>query len=258
MPNSYFPNIRHLQSSSPGSTALKHEQPWFYATSPAGAHEVCSQNAPCITGLSRSADFNNTKTMPCLEQNPTTRKRCIIDTQHTNIRDFWPQLHAHVYGKKDDVHSNTPNNSVEKRSKVKWKSSKSVVKWSEVKCSVVRGEWEFMGRVYEKSKLVRSEGLGWKREYYMCGEREREREREREKRNTGNYTQYFLNLVLFPFYTCCILRCLVCTVVVVLCVLLYLSCVYCCHLMRICCTVCVCVCVCVCVYCCFYLCRTVS
>ena len=34
--------------------------------------------------------------------------------------------------------------------------------------------------------------------------------------------------VLILYHTCCILRCLVCIVVVVLCVLLQLSCVYCC------------------------------
>jgi len=47
-------------------------------------------------------------------------------------------------------------------------------------------------------------------------------------KNTINYIQYFLSLVLFTFYTCCILRCfvcifvrcIVCIVVVVLCVLL--------------------------------------
>ena len=47
-------------------------------------------------------------------------------------------------------------------------------------------------------------------------------------KNTRNYVQYFLTLVLFVFFTCCILRCLVCIVVsclvyivvVVLCVLL--------------------------------------
>ena len=47
-------------------------------------------------------------------------------------------------------------------------------------------------------------------------------------KNTRNYIQYFLTLVLFTFSTCCILRCLVCfvvsflvcTVVVALCVLL--------------------------------------
>jgi len=32
-------------------------------------------------------------------------------------------------------------------------------------------------------------------------------------KNTINYTQYFLTLVLFTFCTCCILRCLVCFVV---------------------------------------------
>ena len=66
------------------------------------------------------------------------------------------------------------------------------------------------------SKVVRSEGLGWKREYNMCG------------KNTRNCIQYFLTVVLFTFCTCRILRCLVCivvsclvcTVVVVLCVLL--------------------------------------
>ena len=47
-------------------------------------------------------------------------------------------------------------------------------------------------------------------------------------KNTRNYIQYFLTLMLFTFCTCCILSCLlcvvvscfVCIVVVVLCVLL--------------------------------------
>ena len=47
-------------------------------------------------------------------------------------------------------------------------------------------------------------------------------------KNTRNYIQYFLTLVLFTFCTCCTLRCLVCifvsclvcTVAVVLCLLL--------------------------------------
>jgi hypothetical protein len=39
-------------------------------------------------------------------------------------------------------------------------------------------------------------------------------------KNTTNYIQHFLTLVLFTFSTCYILRCLVCIVVVVLCVLL--------------------------------------
>ena len=51
-------------------------------------------------------------------------------------------------------------------------------------------------------------------------------------RNTRNFIQYFLTLVLFTFYTYCILRCivcvvvscLVCIVVVVLCVLLFVLC----------------------------------
>ena len=38
-------------------------------------------------------------------------------------------------------------------------------------------------------------------------------------KNTRNYIQYFLSLVLFTFCTCCILRCLVCIFVVFLCVL---------------------------------------
>jgi hypothetical protein len=44
-------------------------------------------------------------------------------------------------------------------------------------------------------------------------------------KNTRNYVQYFLTLVLFTFCTCCILRRLVCIVIVVLCVLLS-PCVY--------------------------------
>ena len=93
-------------------------------------------------------------------------------------------------------------------------------------------------------------------------------------RNTRNFIQYFLTLVLFTFCTYCILRCIVCVVVsclvcvvvsclvcvvvvvlcvllFVLCLLLYLSCVYCCN-----CLVCTVVTLCVffvlCVYCCFY------
>jgi len=66
------------------------------------------------------------------------------------------------------------------------------------------------------SKVVRSEGLGWKRAYNMCG------------KNNRNCIQCFLTLMLFTFFTCCILRCLVfmvvssvvCIFVVALCVLL--------------------------------------
>jgi len=43
------------------------------------------------------------------------------------------------------------------------------------------------------SKVVRSEGLGWKREWILCGE------------NTRNCIQYFLTVVLFTFCICCIL-----------------------------------------------------
>ena len=74
---------------------------------------------------------------------------------------------------------------------------------------------KFIGKVYMSSKVVRSEGLGWKCEYNMCvcvcvcvG------------KNTRNYVKYFLTLMLFTFSTFCILRCLVCIFVVVLCVLL--------------------------------------
>jgi len=85
------------------------------------------------------------------------------------------------------------------------------------------------------SKMVRSEGLGWKREYNMCGE------------NTRNYRQCFLTLVLLAFCTCCILRCLVCIVV---------SCLV-CIVEVVCIVVILCVFVVLCVCCCFYFrCRT--
>jgi len=45
-------------------------------------------------------------------------------------------------------------------------------------------------------------------------------------KNTRNYTQYFLILVLFTFCTCCILRCLVCVVVSCL-VCIVVSCLVC-------------------------------
>ena len=57
------------------------------------------------------------------------------------------------------------------------------MKWSVVK----GGKQDFMGKVYI-SKVVRSEGLGWKREYNM-----------RVGKNTRNYIRYFLTLVLFTF-----------------------------------------------------------
>jgi hypothetical protein len=45
-------------------------------------------------------------------------------------------------------------------------------------------------------------------------------------KNTGNYAQYFLSLVLFTFCTCCILRCLVCIVVSCLvCIVVFVLCV---------------------------------
>jgi len=54
-------------------------------------------------------------------------------------------------------------------------------------------------------EVVRSEGLGWSVSTVCVG------------KYTGNCTQYFLTVVLF---TCYILRCLVCVVVVAFCVLL--------------------------------------
>jgi len=83
-----------------------------------------------------------------------------------------------------------------------------------------------MGKVYMSSKVVSNEGLGWPREYNMC-----------VGKNTRNYKQYFLTLVLFTFCTCRILRCfvyivscLVC-IVVILC-LFIVQCVYCCSYFR--------------------------
>ena len=70
-------------------------------------------------------------------------------------------------------------------------------------------------QVYTSSNVVRSEGLGWKREDNCVG------------KNTGNCIQYFLTVGLFTFCTrilrcvvCIVVSCLVCIVVVVLCVLL--------------------------------------
>ena len=44
------------------------------------------------------------------------------------------------------------------------------MKWREVQCRE-EGKKDFMGKVYVSSKVVRSDGLGWKREYNMCGEK---------------------------------------------------------------------------------------
>jgi len=50
-------------------------------------------------------------------------------------------------------------------SEVKWSEVKwSEVKWSEVNCGVQKGENYFMGTFYMSNKVVRSEGLGWKRD----------------------------------------------------------------------------------------------
>ena len=44
-------------------------------------------------------------------------------------------------------------------------------------------------------------------------------------KNTRNYIQYFLTLVLFTFCTCCILRCLVCIVSCLVCIVVVVLCV---------------------------------
>jgi len=76
-------------------------------------------------------------------------------------------------------------------------------------------------------------------------------------KNTRNYIQYILTLVLFTFSTCCILRCLVCIVVrclvciVVRCLVrIVVSCLVCIFVI-------LCVFVVICVHCCFkFRCRT--
>jgi len=92
-----------------------------------------------------------------------------------------------------------------------------------------------MGNVYMSSKVVRSEGLGWKREYSMCG---------KKYLKLCTVLSY---LGLFTFCTCCILGCLACIVV---------SCLV-CLVVVVCIVVILCVCAVLCVYCCFYFrCRT--
>ena len=80
-----------------------------------------------------------------------------------------------------------------------------------------------MGKVYVGSKVVRSEGLGLKGEYSMCG-----------KKYWKLYTVLFYRGVVYRLFMlyckmscvyCC--SCLVCIVVVVLCVFVVL-CVSCC------------------------------
>ena len=93
-----------------------------------------------------------------------------------------------------------------------------------------------MGNVYTSSKVMTSEGLGWKREYSMCG---------------GKYWKLYTVLsyrgVVYLLYMYFKMSCVYCC---------YLSCVYCCS-----CVVCIVVILCVFavlfVYCCFYFrCRT--
>jgi len=102
---------------------------------------------------------------------------------------------------------------------VKWNEVKwSEVKWSEVRWSEVRWS-EVQCREGGKNETLWEKFIwvvkwwevkGWGESVStIC-----------EGKNTGNCIQYFLNVVLFTFCTCCILRCLVCIVVVVLCVLL--------------------------------------
>ena len=72
---------------------------------------------------------------------------------------------------------------------------------------------------------MRSEGLGWKREWIN----------DWKKNNYNKLYTVLSGLGVFTFCTCCkILICLVCIVAS-----FKLSCVYCCHLMCICCTICV-------------------
>jgi len=71
-----------------------------------------------------------------------------------------------------------------------------------------------MGKVCMSSKVVRSEGLGCKREYSMC-----------VGKYTGNCVQYFLTVVMFTVCTGCVVRCIVC--IVVSCVVCIVSCLVC-------------------------------
>jgi hypothetical protein len=58
-----------------------------------------------------------------------------------------------------------------------------------------------MGKVYVRSKMVRSEGLVLNRECNKSGKYAR------------NFIKYFLNLGFYTHFICCILSCLVCMVV---------------------------------------------
>ena len=117
-------------------------------------------------------------------------------------------------------------NSVEKRSKMKWKSSKIVMKWNEVKWNEVK--WSEV----QCTEMGKNETL-WEKFIWLVKWWEVKGWGESVSticvgKNTRNCVQCFLTLVLFAFHTCCILRrlvyivvsCLVCIVVVVLCVLL--------------------------------------
>ena len=99
-----------------------------------------------------------------------------------------------------------------KCSEVKW----SEVKWSEVKCREAGKNETLWEKFMWVVKWSEAKGWGENMSAICVG------------KNTRNYIQYFLTVVLFTFCTCCILRCLVCIfvsclvwiVVVVLCVLL--------------------------------------
>ena len=133
------------------------------------------------------------------------------------------------------------NKSVEKRSKMKWKSSKSVVKWTEMKWSDVK--WSEVKWSEEHcTEGGRNETL-WEKFIWVVKWWEVKGWGESVSticvgKNTRNCIQYFLTLVLFTFCICCILRCLVYIVVsclvcivVTLCVFALL-CVYCCFYFR--------------------------
>jgi len=110
--------------------------------------------------------------------------------------------------------------SVRKRSKMKWKSSKSVVKWNEVKCREGGKNETSWDKFIWVVKWREVKGWGENVSTICVG------------KNIRNCTciQYFLTLVLFTFCTCCILRCLVCIVVILS--IFAVPCVYYCFLLQ--------------------------
>jgi len=96
-------------------------------------------------------------------------------------------------------------------------------------CIIIRPLETFLTTVSEKNKVITGlvvQGWGESVSTICVG------------KNTRNYIQYLLILVLFTFFTCCILRCLACIIVsclvcivVILCVFVVL-CMYCCFCFR--------------------------